>query len=87
MIIITNGTAATMYYSEAQWLDAKGSDFGEGAHGYRVPNGSITGSILGAPEQVQVDETGTLKVVSKATMPMSHAEVAGLATEKELLAS
>jgi len=85
MIIITNGTTATMYYSEAQWLDAKGADFGEGAHGYRVPTGSITGSVLGAHEQVQPDETGALKVVSEATMPMSHAEVAALATETLLV--
>ena len=81
MIIITNGTTATMYYTESQWLDAQDADFGEGAYGYRVPNSSITGSILGEPEQVVPGEDGTLKVISEATGPMSQEEVEELATD------
>lgn len=81
MIIITNGTTATMYYSESQWLDAEGADFGEGAYGYRVPNSSITGSILGAPEQVQPDESGAFRTVSEATTAMTQLEVEALSTE------
>ncbi len=81
MIIITNGTTATMYYSESQWLDAEGADFGEGAYGYRVPNSSITGPILGTPEQVEPGEDGMLKIISEATEPMSQEEVEELATD------
>jgi hypothetical protein len=81
MIIITNGTTATMYYTESQWLDAEGADFGEGAYGYRVPNSSITGPILGAPEQVGPEEGGTLKIIAEATEPMSQEEVEAIATE------
>jgi hypothetical protein len=81
MIIITNGTTATMYYTESQWLDAEGADFGEGAYGYRVPNSSITGPILGSPEEVQPGEDGTLKIIAEATEPMSQEEVEAIATE------
>ncbi len=81
MIIITNGTTATMYYTESQWLDAQDADFGEGAHGYRVPNASITGPILGTPEEVEPDEGGTLKLIAEATEPMSQEEVEAIATE------
>ncbi len=81
MIIITNGTTATMFYTESQWLDAEGADFGEEAYGYRVPNSSITGPILGEPEQVTPIEDGTLKIVEEATDPMSQEEVEAIATE------
>ncbi len=81
MIIITNGTTATMYYSESQWLDAEGADFGEGAYGYRVPNSSITSPILRTPEQVAPGEDGQLKIVAEATDPLSQAEVEALSIE------
>jgi hypothetical protein len=81
MIIITDGTTAQIYYNEAQWLDAQYADFGEGAYGYRVPNNSITGPILGAPEEVEPSEDGTLKIGAEASAPMSHEEVAAVATE------
>ncbi len=81
MIIITNGTTATTHYSESQWLDAQDADFGEGAYGYRVPNSSITGPILGTPEEVEPGEDGTLKLIAEATEPMSQEEVEAIATE------
>jgi hypothetical protein len=81
MIIITNGTIATIYYSESQWLDADGTDFGDGAYGYRVPNSTPTGSILGAPEQVVPGDDGTLKIIAEAADPMSQEEVEAIATE------
>ncbi len=81
MIIITNGTTATMYYTESQWLDAQDADFGEGAYGYRVPNASITSPILGSPEQVEPEEGGTLKIIAEATEPMSQEEVEAIAID------
>ncbi len=81
MIIVTNGAYATMYYSESQWLDAEGSDFGLNAYAYRVPNGISCGAILGSPEEVQPGEDGTLKIISEATEPMSQEEVEELATD------
>jgi hypothetical protein len=83
MIIVTNGTYATMYYSESQWLDVQGVDLGENAHAYRAANTTSISEILGAPEMLVTDEAGLLKIV-EATGPMSHAEVEALATEQVL---
>ncbi len=81
MIIVTDGTEAVAYYSEGQWLDAQDAAHGEGAYGYRVPNASITGPILGSPEEVEPGEDGTLKIIAEATEPMSQEEVEAIAID------
>lgn len=78
MVIITNGTNATIYYSESQWLDAEGSDFPPDYWGFRVPNGTANNyEILGTSPEVD-PETGEM---IPGTPPMTQAAVAAIATE------
>ena len=77
MIIITNGSVATIYYSESQWLDAEGSDFPAEDWGFRVPNSTVNNyNILGTPASID-PETGE---PIPAVPPMSQAEVQGIST-------
>jgi len=77
MIIITNGSNATIYYTESQWLDAEGSDFPSEDWGFRVPNSTVNNyNILGTPPSVD-PETGA---IIPGTPPMTQAEVQGIST-------
>ena len=77
MVIITNGSNATIYYSESQWLDAEGSDFPAEDWGFRVPNSTVNNyNILGTPSSID-PETGE---VTPGTPPMSQAEVQAIST-------
>ena len=77
MVIITNGSVATIYYSESQWLDAEGSDFPAEDWGFRVPNSTVNNyNILGTPASID-PETGE---VIPAVPPMSQAEVQAIST-------
>jgi hypothetical protein len=77
MIIITNGSVATIYYTESQWLDAEGSDFPAEDWGFRVPNSTVNNyNILGTPASVD-PETGA---IIPGTPPMTQAEVQGIST-------
>ena len=77
MVIITNGSVATIYYSESQWLDAEGSDFPAEDWGFRVPNLTVNNyNILGTPASID-PETGE---PVPAVPPMTQAEVQGIST-------
>jgi len=77
MVIITNGNNAVMYYSESQWLDAADEPWPSEDWGFRVPNSTPNGEILGEPPSYD-PETGT---VQPGTPPMTQSEVAAIATE------
>jgi hypothetical protein len=77
MVIITNGSEATIYYTESQWLDAEDSDFPAEDWGFRVPNSTVNNyNILGTPPSVD-PETGE---VIPGQPPMSQTEVQGIST-------
>ena len=77
MVIITNGSNATIYYSESQWLDAEGSDFPAEDWGFRVPNSTVNNyNILGTPPSVD-PETGA---IIPGQPPMSQDEVQAIST-------
>jgi hypothetical protein len=78
MVIITNGSEATVYYTESQWLDAEGSDFPAEDWGFRVPNSTVNNyNILGTLPSVD-PETGE---PIPAVPAMTQAAVAAIATE------
>jgi len=78
MVIITNATNATIYFSESQWLDAYDCEFCEGSWGFRVPNSTANiNDILGTPAEFD-PETGE---ITPGTPPMTQAAVAAVATE------
>lgn len=76
MVIITNSINATMYYTESQWLDADGANFGENAWGFRVPNSTDTRSILGSPPLIDP----TTGEVTPAVPPMTQQQVENIST-------
>jgi hypothetical protein len=76
MVIITNGEVATIYYSESQWLDAADEPFPAEDWGFRVPNSTPCGEILGTLPEYN-PETG---VVTPGTPPMSQDAVEAIAT-------
>jgi len=75
MVIITNGTNATMYYSNSQWFDAEDSVFPPEDWGFRVPNSTL--DPLGT-QGTYDPETGEF---TPGTPPMTQAQVAAIATE------
>jgi hypothetical protein len=75
MIIITNEDVARIVYSESNWIDAGGSDFGDDAHAYRVPNISVI-SVLG---DLKFNEE-TSKI--EATEPMTREKVEAISIEQ-----
>ena len=78
MIVITNGQYATMYYSEAQWLDAQFAEFPQGYRAFRLRTNN--GNDILSTVITNLKPDGSNEAISSTAM--THEQISSLAVEE-----